>query len=168
MAIFLAGGPGFPEEVWSLLELARDTGQNAYNIYSGGIVGASVETATGIRFQGTFMENASYGLSICAEPAAILAANSAGHRDIARLAIVGGNPSRGENDSPRTPCGRCRQIIWEAARVHGREIEIYCSNLALTSVMLTTSGELLPYAYGGDKVDNAIGILEQGQSVHDV
>jgi cytidine deaminase len=146
MAISLTTGPGFPEEVLELLKLARDTANNAYTPYSTGIAGASVETLRGIRFSGTSMQNASFGLTICAEPAALLAANSAGHRDIVRIAVVSGDPNSNEIQAPCTPCGGCRQIIWEAAKVCDREIEVYCSELSLTRVLLTTSDELLPYA----------------------
>jgi len=152
MATTLTIGPGFPEQIRSLLDSARDVADNAYNAYSGYSVGCTVETSDGRCFSGTFMENASYGMTICAEPAAILAANSAGTRDICRMAVVGGNPSSSVAGPPCTPCGRCRQIIWELATICKREIEIYCSDLTLANVLVTTSGELLPHAWGGDNL----------------
>lgn len=152
MPISLTPAPGFPEDVRELLELARKIGNNAYNAYSGYLVGAAVETSARHRFSGTFMENASYGLTVCAEPAAILAANSDGHRDIRRMAIAGGNPNDEKPGPPCTPCGRCRQIIWEVASINGREVEVYCSDLTLTNILLATSNELLPFAWGSDAV----------------
>jgi cytidine deaminase len=152
MGISLTLDAGFPAAAKGLLELAQRTGKNAYNPYSGYMVGASVETTDGSRFAGTFMENASFGLTICAEPAAILAANSAGRRDIVRMAVVGGNPARPDAGPPCTPCGRCRQIIWESARLNGRDIEMYCADLSMTNILLVTSEELLPYAWGSDNL----------------
>ena len=145
----MIAGPGFPEDILELLQLSRKVADNAYNAYSGYLVGCTVESVERKRFSGTFMENASYGLTICAEPAAILAANSSGCRDILRMAIVGGDPSDNEPGPPCTPCGRCRQVIWELAANCKREIEIYCSDLSLTDVLVTTSGELLPYPWKG-------------------
>jgi cytidine deaminase len=152
MAIPLKIGRGFPHGARELLELARKTGDNAYNPYSGYLVGAAAETDGGERFSGTFMENASYGLTICAEPAAILAANSSGYRDVRTMAVVGGNPTDTAPGNPCTPCGRCRQMLFEAAAVSGREIEIYCADLTLTNILLVTSGELLPFAWGADAI----------------
>jgi cytidine deaminase len=153
MGISLTLDAGFPIDAKELLELAQQTGRNAYNAYSGYMVGAAVETMDGTaRFAGTFMENASFGLTICAEPAAILAANSAGRRDIIRMAVVGGNPTHPNPGPPCTPCGRCRQIIWESARINGSDIEIYCADLSMTNILLVTSDELLPYAWGSDNL----------------
>lgn len=154
MAIALILGPGFPPGVHDLLKSACAVSANAYNPYSGSgyVVGAAVENSDGSQFSGTFMENASFGMTVCAEVAAVLAANSAGHRDIVRIAVVGGYPSQNEPGPPCTPCGRCRQVIWEAAKINRREIEIYCADLSLTNILLTTSGELLPLAWGEDMV----------------
>lgn len=148
MAIALSLGPGFPPKAHDLLKLASTTSVNACHPHSGGgyLVGAAVENSDGSRFSGAFMENASYGLTVCAEIAAVLAASSAGHRDIMKVAIAGGRSAH-EPGPPCTPCGACRQVIWEAAKVSGREIEVYCADLSLTNILLTTSGELLPLAW---------------------
>jgi cytidine deaminase len=151
MAIRFTQDRRLPTSAGPLLSEAREVGYRSYNKYSGFVVGAVVETFDGTRFAGAFMENVSYGLTICAEPAAILAANTAGHRDIATIAIVGGDPSDDQPTSPPCmPCGRCRQFIWEVAALNRRDIEIYCSNLALEGVLLTTARELLPFAFGDD------------------
>jgi len=147
-----------PEYAQRLLQAARDVAPNSYNPYSDYIVGAAVAVADGTVFVGAFFENASYGMTICAEPAAVLAANSAGKRDIRTIAVVGGPHASMTTSSgqPCTPCGRCRQILAELAHLNGREIEVYAADLSLTSILLLTSEELLPYAFGPDHVDRAI------------
>jgi len=135
-----------PDEIFELLNAAKLVSKNAYNKYSKFFVGAAVRTTKGKIYTGTNMENASYGLSICAEPAAIMNANSNGDFNIEAIAIVGGF-SEGEDQQPATPCGRCRQIIHEASQVSKKDIAVYCSNLDLSKTLITTIEELLPFAF---------------------
>jgi cytidine deaminase len=128
-----------------LIEAAQRVMWRAYNPYSGYHVGAAVLTESGSVYVGTLMENASYGLTICAEPAAILAANSDGDLNLVTLAVVGGPPDQNE-DEVLTPCGRCRQIIYEVSQLCQRDIRILCCNKLLSMVMETTIAELLPSA----------------------
>lgn len=90
-----------------LLELAREASKNAYAPYSNFPVGACVLTANGKTFKGCNVENASFGLTICAERAAIASAISNGEKEITAIAIY----------SPKMPnclpCGACRQVIYE-------------------------------------------------------
>ncbi len=89
----------------SLEAAARAAQARAYAPYSGLQVGAAVLTAEGVVFVGVNVENASYGVTLCAERAALAAAVAAGARDFVALAIAG---------PPGTsPCGACRQVIWE-------------------------------------------------------
>ncbi len=149
MAIELTlSSKGVPGVARKLLERAREVADTSYNAYSGTLVGAAVLTDSGAVFAGSFMENASMGLTICAEPSAILAANSAGEINIRSIAIVGGDPSQPDQAGPCTPCGRCRQILWEVAAVNKRDVEVFCADLALRQALLTTSRELLPYPWG--------------------
>jgi cytidine deaminase len=103
-------------------------------------------TKSGNVYKGTFLENSSYGLTICAEPAAIMAANTNGDFEISSIAIVGGDPAKDKSD-PVTPCGRCRQVIYEASTVSGLDIDIYCSDLNLSKVLITKISELLPLPF---------------------
>lgn len=127
-----------------LLDDAVAGAAHAYNPYSQFFVGAAVETASGGRYRGTFMDNISFGLSICAEPAAIMAAITAGDRQIERLAVVGGPTLTASGGEVITPCGRCRQILHEVACMTGEDIEVYCANMDLSQVLMTSADELLP------------------------
>ena len=135
-----------PREVVALLNAALKVSANAYNKYSGFSVGAAVRTKSGKIYTGTNMENASYGLSICAEPAAIMSANSNGDFDIEAIAIVGGFKDVPDQQPP-SPCGRCRQLIHEASQVSKVDIAVYCSTLSLNKTLVTTIEELLPFAF---------------------
>lgn len=152
MPIAVASLDQLPEQVSDLLLAAQAVAQLAYNPYSHFFVGAAVEAATGAVYRGTFMENASLGLTICAEPAALLAANSNGDRIVRRIAIVGGESVDAVGGTPVTPCGRCRQILFEAGKVAGRDIEVYCANMDLSEILVTSGDELLPLAFwpGGE------------------
>jgi cytidine deaminase len=85
---------------------AREFAQAAYSQFK---VGAALETADGIVVTGCNIENATYGLTICAERVAVFKALSEGHRRFRRIAIVA------DTASPTPPCGACRQILWEFA-----------------------------------------------------
>lgn len=129
------------------MDAAAIAASRAYNPYSNFLVGAAVETASGRRYSGTFMENISFGLTICAEPAAVLAAVTAGDRQIERLAVVGGPAVDALGGEVITPCGRCRQIMLEVAHMAGKDIEIYCSNMDISQVLSTSTYELLPHPF---------------------
>jgi cytidine deaminase len=145
MAMYVHKLSNLPEEIIELLEEAKKISNNAYNKYSNYFVGAAVRTTSGKIYSGTFIENASFGLTICAEPAAILNANTHGDFQIETIAIVGGDGKR--TNPPVTPCGRCRQIIFEASLVNGKDIDIYCSNLELSEILVSTIYELLPLPF---------------------
>lgn len=134
------------------LEHARRAAANAHAPYSGFHVGCAVETRDGRVFTGANMENASYGLSMCAEVGALTAATVAGALgDIARLTVVGGRPASGGRLSgaePVRPCGRCRQLISEAADLGGRDIEVVSVSGDGRAIERSTISELLPRAFG--------------------
>ena len=90
-----------------VLAAAWQAREHAWCPYSGFAVGAAIETHDGHWFAGCNVENASYALTICAERAAVAAAIAAGARRIRRIVVVA------EIDPPVSPCGACRQALWE-------------------------------------------------------
>jgi cytidine deaminase len=130
-----------------LAELAR----NSYAPYSNFHVAALAFDAEGAVFQGVNMENASYGLSLCAETVALsAAATGGGFKTISAIAVIGGRMEEGEltGDAPVLPCGRCRQIINETASLQGRDIELLCFSGDRSQMRRTSINELLPDAFG--------------------
>jgi cytidine deaminase len=104
----------------SLIDAARRARENAHAAFSGFKVGAALETADGAIITGCNVENASYGLTMCAERVAMFKALSDGHRGFVRIAIVA------NTESPTPPCGACRQVLWE----FGGDLEIVLANLS--------------------------------------
>jgi len=98
------------KEWQKLLEKAKEARRYAYAPYSGYVVGAALISGRGKIYTGCNVENASYGLSMCAERVAVFKAVAAGERDIKAIAIVG------ENDDFCFPCGACRQVLAEFCR----------------------------------------------------
>ena len=120
------------------LELAATAARgNAYAPYSAYLVGAAVRTASGRVFTGANVENASYGLTLCAERAAIAAAVNAGERRLSAIAVVT------QSEPPAAPCGMCRQTLAEFA---GDDLEIVLVS-ASGKRLKTTLGALLPHAF---------------------
>ena len=103
----------------TLVNAARKVRLHAHAPYSGFQVGAALETPAGVIITGCNVENATYGLTICAERVAIVKAISDGERKFTRIAIVA------DTDEPTPPCGACRQILWE----FGGDLEIVLANL---------------------------------------
>jgi cytidine deaminase len=102
-----------------LLAAARRARDRAHAPFSHFKVGAALEAADGTVFTGCNIENATYGLTICAERVAMFKALSDGHRQFTRVAIVS------DTHAPTPPCGACRQILWE----FGGDLEIILGNL---------------------------------------
>ncbi len=110
----------------------------AYAPYSGFHVGAALETAEGVIVAGCNVENASYGLTICAERSAIAAAVLLGARRFTRLALVSDAPA------PVSPCGACRQVLLE----FGGDLVI--ESYAGDQMLQWTARDLLPAGFTGD------------------
>ena len=102
-----------------LIGAARRAREHADAAFSHFKVGAALETGDGEVITGCNIENATYGLTICAERVAMFKAISEGHRVFTRIAIVA------DTESPTPPCGACRQILWE----FGGNLEIQLANL---------------------------------------
>ena len=90
-----------------LVAAARAARNHAVADFSGFKVGAALQTANGTIIAGCNVENATYGLTLCAERVAIFKALSEGHRQFTHIVVVA------DTASPTPPCGACRQIIWE-------------------------------------------------------
>jgi cytidine deaminase len=117
----LAGSPEGPSsEKIDLVAAARRAREYAEARFSHFKVGAALETADGLVITGCNVENATYGLTICAERVAMFKAISEGHRAFTRIAIVADTPTL------TPPCGACRQILWE----FGGNLEVILANLA--------------------------------------
>jgi cytidine deaminase len=126
--------------IQQMLEAARAALVNAHAPYSRLRVGACVRAASGRLYAGCNVENVSYGLTLCAESAAIAAMVAAGDRRIVETLVVT------ERDEPCPPCGRCRQQLAEFA---GPDTPVHMAGPE--GVRLTrTLGELLPLAFGSD------------------
>jgi cytidine deaminase len=107
-----------PGEV-DLVAAARRAREHADAAFSHFKVGAALETADGVVITGCNVENATYGLTLCAERVAVFKAVSEGHRVFTRIAVVA------DTDAPTPPCGACRQILWE----FGGNLQIELANL---------------------------------------
>lgn len=94
-----------------LLIASREVYEHSYSPYSRFRVGAAVLAADGRTFRGTNVENASYGLTVCAERVAIFSAVSAGATRLVALAVSMGSPTQAASE--RMPCGACRQVMAE-------------------------------------------------------
>lgn len=129
-----------------LLSRARDVRERAYAPYSNYLVGAAVVTPSGKIYTGCNVENASYGLTVCAERNAIFKAISEGERNFDAIAVVTANGG--------SPCGACRQVIYEffdpAATVALADAELH-------DIQHTTVGELLPYGFTPGKLKEGQG-----------
>lgn len=133
-----------------LIDHALEAAKNAHAPYSRFGVGAALLLDDGGIISGTNFENASYGLSLCAETVALAAANTAGRLgDVVAIGIVGGTIARhGLNgDAPIYPCGRCRQVLNEAADVGRRDIIVYCASADGAVMRRHLLSELLPFAF---------------------
>ena len=123
-----------------LLTAAAKARLNAYAPYSKFQVGAALLSQTGEIFTGCNVENASYGLTICAERAAVFQAVAAGHRDFTALAI--------SLSGAGSPCGACRQVLHEFAP----QLPLLLGDENGTLVRLTSLAELLPEAFGPESL----------------
>lgn len=131
-----------------LVKAAIEAAGNAYAPYSHFHVGAALLLDDGEIVTGSNFENASYGMSLCAETVAIAKANSDGKmRQIRAIAVAGGPAGNvAAAAEPITPCGRCRQIIKEVADLTERDLPVYCAKAGGYDTF--SLSELLPHGFG--------------------
>lgn len=134
-----------------LCDTAVKASANAYAPYSHFHVGCALLLTDGSVVTGSNFENASYGMTLCAETVAISKANSDGRMyDITAIAVVGGlggadNLATVGADAV-TPCGRCRQVIKEVADLTERDLPVYC--VRADGYDLHMLSDLLPHGFG--------------------
>ena len=125
-----------PAETQELVAAAKEASTRAYCPYSHFAVGAAVRTADGRVFAGCNVENASYGLTVCAERNAIFAAVAAGAQDVVALVVY--TPTA----APVTPCGACRQVLHE----FGANANVICVCTGVQRLEFNAT-ELLPHGF---------------------
>ena len=131
-----------------LIEAARGAATNAWAPYSRFSVGAALLMADGSIVTGANVENSSYGLSLCAETVAVAKASAEGRmRDVVAVGVVGGMTGK-DGVEPILPCGRCRQILNEAAQAGKRDLSVWCSGLTGGPIVEYALSDLLPHAFG--------------------
>lgn len=129
-----------------LLALAREAAGQAYAPYSNFHVGTALQFADGTVVTAANVENASYGLSLCAETVAVgKVLSSGGPRELVAVAVTGGAPGSPGQGMTVTPCGRCRQMLNEVAQLGGTDPVVWCDG---DEVVETTLSALLPRAFG--------------------
>ena len=121
-----------------LIDAARAARDRAVAPYSRFKVGAALETEDGAVVTGCNIENATYGLTLCAERVAMFKALSEGHRRFRRVAVVA------DTATPTPPCGACRQILWEFAG----DIEVILADLEAERASHRL-GDLFPHPFDG-------------------
>lgn len=125
----------------ALIAAARAAAVHSYAPYSRFAVGAALRFADGRVVTGTNVENASYGLALCAETVAVAKAMADGVRGgLVSVAVTG------SGDDVVTPCGRCRQVLNELAELGGTDPDILCVGPGET--LRTKLSALLPHAFG--------------------
>ena len=141
-----------------LIAAAREAALKAYAPYSRFSVGCAIESVDGQLVTGVNVENACYRLGVCAEQSALSAAHLAfGLHNVARIAVAGGNGAADAlaGEVVCTPCGGCRQAIYEAACLSGRDIEIICSSGDGSATERHRIETLLPHGFGPANLGDA-------------
>ena len=122
-------------EIQKLMDCAIKARENAYSPYSHFAVGAALLCEDGTLYEGCNIENASYGLTNCAERMAIFKAVSEGHTKFKALAVVA------DTEGPCAPCGACRQVMAEF------KIPLIIMGNLMGNIKIVTIEELLPFSF---------------------
>ena len=136
----------------TLIAAARAAAVHAHAPYSRFAVGAALLMKDGSIVTGANVENASYGLSLCAETVAVATASAAGRiREVVAVGVIGGamdGAGRATGTTPVSPCGRCRQVLNEAAQLGGVDLPVHCGSAEGDAIRSYRLSELLPDAFG--------------------
>lgn len=127
-------------EIQKLMDCAIKARENAYSPYSHFAVGAALLCEDGTLYEGCNIENASYGLTNCAERTAIFKAVSEGHIKFKALAVVA------DTEGPCAPCGACRQVMAEF------KIPLIIMGNLMGNIKIVTMEELLPFSFSESDV----------------
>ena len=122
-------------ETQKLMDCAIKARENAYSPYSHFAVGAALLCEDGTLYEGCNIENASYGLTNCAERTAIFKAVSEGHTKFKALAVVA------DTEGPCAPCGACRQVMAEF------KIPLIIMGNLMGNIKMVTIEEVLPFSF---------------------
>ncbi|MBF1744798.1 MULTISPECIES: cytidine deaminase [Veillonella] len=122
-------------EIQKLMDCAIKARENAYSPYSHFAVGAALLCEDSTLYEGCNIENASYGLTNCAERTAIFKAVSEGHTTFKALAVVA------DTEGPCAPCGACRQVMAEF------KIPLIIMGNLMGNIKIVTIEELLPFSF---------------------
>ena len=133
-----------------LIDAARAAAGHSYSPYSNFAVGAALRFADGSVVTGTNIENASYGLALCAETVAVAKAMADGVRGGLEAVAV-----TGPGNQPITPCGRCRQVLNVLAQLGGTDPLVLC--VGPDKVRTMRLSELLPQAFGPASLGASLG-----------
>ncbi len=129
------------QEYKDLVQTAEEASHKAYNPYSGIKVGAAILTDSNKVIKGSNVENASFRLSICAEESALAQASMLGESNFIAIAIISSLPET------ISPCGACRQLLFEFFQRSGIDFDIIMSNRDKTKIIIAKVSELLPLAF---------------------
>ena len=122
-------------EIQKLMDCAKKARENAYSPYSHFAVGAALLCEDGTLYEGCNIENASYGLTNCAERTVIFKAVSEGHIKFKAIAVVA------DTEGPCAPCGACRQVMAEF------KIPLIIMGNLMGNIKIVTIEELLPFSF---------------------
>jgi len=129
------------QEYKDLLQSAEEASHKAYNPYSNIEVGAAILTDSNKIIKGANVENASFRLTTCAEQSALAQANILGENNFKAIAVIG------SLEEVVTPCGACRQMLFEFSQRSGIDFDVIMSDKNKTKIIIVKVSELLPLAF---------------------
>ena len=129
------------QEYKDLLQSAEEASHKAYNPYSHIEVGAAILTDSNKIIKGANVENASFRLTTCAEQSALAQANILGENNFKAIAVIS------SLEEVITPCGACRQMLFEFSQRSGIDFDVIMSDKNKTKIIIAKVSELLPLAF---------------------